>query len=294
MTGHLRFNKNHLRRFRFSQFAEDGGDLARLYVLAFNTGVVKVGRTKLIQTRFTNHISMAAVHGAEPAGAWVSRPHANAASNEMHLIQYCARAAKARVAAEYFRGIQLDDVVGRAEQLTYYSSHDDWAAALEATRLSVPATRTTRVGGHDEALFRGDVLVMLMTARNKTVAGLAVEIGLDRGTLFRLRRGEANPTFNVVVALASVLEVPIDAFAMPPAALALDTGDDLYELPGTSRRVPAAGPGSDGAQLQIPGFATDAYADPSLPASRGGVGAPASGCVVVSGSVSPRPGPGTT
>jgi DNA-binding XRE family transcriptional regulator len=213
MIGHFMFSAAELRPFKF---ASPSG-LGHLYAIAFDSGMVKVGRSETVQARVTTHVAAAAKHGASPLVAWISKPHVNTANNETRLVAFCAQNAENRLSAEYFTGLDFTNVVEHAETLPFHESRQEWLAAVQVFTTGKTVTQQQPLTGDtSESVFDEDALRWLMTINGIGVQALAELIGVDRATLFRLRRGGGNPTFNVVAALARVLRVPIDTFVKEP------------------------------------------------------------------------------
>lgn len=125
MNGHTLLSRADLTRFRFTGPARKADDQGYLYIVAFDSGLTKVGYTARPQDRITDHISAAAIHGVTPAAAWISKPHANARSNESDLLSRCHNSATARIASEYFAGLNFADAVDHALSLTFHDSHEE-------------------------------------------------------------------------------------------------------------------------------------------------------------------------
>jgi hypothetical protein len=114
------------------QAAGDGG---YVYVLRYDDGLVKVGRTRDARSRLTGHATTGRVFGRQLAEWWVSPPHDGWRENEKTLVSFAADLG-APVAAEYFPGISFDDLVARAKTLSFRAP--DPAAAKAASRQEPP------------------------------------------------------------------------------------------------------------------------------------------------------------
>jgi hypothetical protein len=119
MTNHVTYDQAELRQFRYKGLAVRLYGEAHVYVLAFDSGLIKVGRTTKPQQRINAHLDNAQVHRATPLAVWLSVPHANAKANEDALISYCAGIATLKTRSEYFVGVELADLVAYAESLSY-------------------------------------------------------------------------------------------------------------------------------------------------------------------------------
>jgi hypothetical protein len=97
--------------------AENGG---YLYAVAFDNGVVKVGRTLNPRGRLTNHRSGGRVFGAELTDWWVSPRHDCWEANEGTLIELAHQLGGIPTGgAEYFTGIDYDQLVEKAQALNF-------------------------------------------------------------------------------------------------------------------------------------------------------------------------------
>ncbi|WP_433541169.1 hypothetical protein ACQP10_08575 [Streptosporangium sandarakinum] len=96
-------------------------DRGQIYVIAFSTGVIKVGQSKDGKRRVAQHRSDSAKHGVSIDHVWVSPLHLNYEGNEGELIAFCRRSG-GRVAggnhqSEYFTGVDFAAVQAFAESL---------------------------------------------------------------------------------------------------------------------------------------------------------------------------------
>ncbi len=87
-----------------------------LYVVAFDTGVIKVGQTCEPRRRIYDHRRNGEAFGARITNLWVSDPHRNYATNEALLLARCA-AIGTRLKSEYFRGVPFRTAVWLASRL---------------------------------------------------------------------------------------------------------------------------------------------------------------------------------
>jgi hypothetical protein len=90
-----------------------------VYVVAFDSGLLKVGQTARPVQRIASHASAAATHGVTLTSTWLSGPHANTTENERALITYCRERAATQHRFEYFGGLDFDEIVAVAEKLEY-------------------------------------------------------------------------------------------------------------------------------------------------------------------------------
>jgi hypothetical protein len=92
-----------------------------LYVVAFDTGTVKVGQTEDPRRRLPNHLAEAAAFGVKVVSYWISPSHMNFRDNETRLINRCMGVSR-RTRLEYFHEVPYSTAVGFARELTYHSA----------------------------------------------------------------------------------------------------------------------------------------------------------------------------
>lgn len=90
-----------------------------LYIILFENGVLKAGRTQKPAKRIPNHASNAASFSTTIEKVWVSCHHDNYTSNETLLMSRIAANAKKQNKREYFEGISFDDAVALASKLSF-------------------------------------------------------------------------------------------------------------------------------------------------------------------------------
>ena len=88
-----------------------------LYVVQFNSGVVKVGRTMNPSARLKSHATGGRPHGISVVAQWLSQPHLAAKRNERLLIAFCRSRYRSVNDGEFFVGAEPDQVVAYAEDL---------------------------------------------------------------------------------------------------------------------------------------------------------------------------------
>lgn len=133
--------------------ADKNGYLGYVYVLEFDTGVIKVGKAVDARQRLTSHRSNAEAMGRRVVAAWVSRAHGNYAENERVLIDACASRASKVIRAEYFAGVGIAEARRVARGLPFEprnsrrEQHDKargeafvqmWTHGAHADRVAVP------------------------------------------------------------------------------------------------------------------------------------------------------------
>lgn len=92
-------------------------DESYFYVLAFDTGVVKVGVARDVLTRIGRHSATAIVHRRRLDEVWISVPHLDARNTERLAIAYCEQRATRRFSSEYFDGVTVAQVIGHVRRL---------------------------------------------------------------------------------------------------------------------------------------------------------------------------------
>ncbi|NEE44127.1 hypothetical protein [Streptomyces microflavus] len=93
-----------------------------MYIVAFASGVLKVGHALDVDARVQSHVKVGAVHGNAVVDVWVSPPHAHSASNERLVLDFClgrGELASGGRRGEYFAGIPFEAAKEFAESLSY-------------------------------------------------------------------------------------------------------------------------------------------------------------------------------
>lgn len=133
MTGPLVFDAadrgGPLKRIRRGH----GSDEGYVYVLSFDCGRVKVGRTIDPWTRVDELSRRARRRGATVLSGWVSVPHLGMAQTEDTLLSWCRSEAAAEPENEYFTGLTFNQVVQQALSLRY----PDYTERVEQIALSL-------------------------------------------------------------------------------------------------------------------------------------------------------------
>jgi hypothetical protein len=116
-----------------------------VYVLAFDNGTVKVGKTQNVGQRLNAHKSDARKFALTVTGEWVSPVHVEWNANENALKGIAASLGGTAVRPEYFSGVGFAAVVEEARGLPFTppqcSCHDahvsrrEYGIALEAFRM---------------------------------------------------------------------------------------------------------------------------------------------------------------
>lgn len=97
-------------------------DEGHIYILKFSTGVIKVGQTLDLVRRMREHRRDAEAFGAVIVDYWFSPAHHNYLENEVEMILRCDEVATWRSKREYFQGLDIDEVIAFASELTYYTA----------------------------------------------------------------------------------------------------------------------------------------------------------------------------
>jgi hypothetical protein len=88
-----------------------------VYVIQFNSGTVKVGRTSKPVARLKSVAQAGRPHGITVAAQWLSQPHTLAKQNESRLIDFCNARFAPLNDGEFFADATVEDVVAFAETL---------------------------------------------------------------------------------------------------------------------------------------------------------------------------------
>lgn len=112
---------------------------SHIYVIAFESGTLKVGRAADGLSRLATHRREAGRHGVEVVDEWCSPPcgENTAVLHEQSLLTFCASKGRLRAGAEYFEGVDFVEVVQFAEELIAKS----WSVPPESQPTSPTAPR---------------------------------------------------------------------------------------------------------------------------------------------------------
>lgn len=80
-------------------------DRGYLYVIEFDSGVIKVGKTANVESRLKSHAKTGLIRYA-----WASQAHLHCSKTERLLISYCGEHGQLHGGREYFRNLEHLDV----------------------------------------------------------------------------------------------------------------------------------------------------------------------------------------
>ncbi|MBG0826074.1 hypothetical protein HS048_36005 [Planomonospora sp. ID91781] len=104
-----------------------------IYVVAFDSGTVKVGQAADAATRLAAHRRDAARHGIKVAAEWSSSSHDAFLANERKLIDFCRQKGTPQAgSSEYFIGLEFTEVRDFAAQLSQHNSQTSFIPAHSA------------------------------------------------------------------------------------------------------------------------------------------------------------------
>lgn len=155
-----------------------------IYVLAFSTGVIKVGFSSNPRLRVNSYRTSLGPFGISISDLWVSEPHSQAAVGETTLIDFCRLRATPVNDGEYFTGIDLDTVVGFARTLP--------CTPLPVAPPSVRPVRPSSVPWKQVAdVIRERIADGTYPPRTRvpSVIQLATEFGIAQATAQKVHRG---------------------------------------------------------------------------------------------------------
>lgn len=89
-----------------------------VYVVEFNSGTIKVGRTANPASRLKSLATAGRPHGIAVASQWLSQPHGPAKQNEARLIDFCNAHYTPLNDGEFFGDASAEDVVAFGETLS--------------------------------------------------------------------------------------------------------------------------------------------------------------------------------
>lgn len=91
--------------------------MSSLYVVEFDQGTIKAGYSADPVKRVAAHIYQAAQFGISEVNQWISDPHPFGYKLERTLIWWCASCATGVHGAEWFKGLDFEEVKATALEL---------------------------------------------------------------------------------------------------------------------------------------------------------------------------------
>lgn len=143
---------------------------AYLYLVEFNSGTIKVGRTRNPASRLKNHATTGRPHGISVSRQWLSQPHRHAEDNERLLLKFCHSRFTSVNEGEFFENADTGEIIAFLEQLP--ESHDD------ASRIRL--TRYGRMGGKGGSWPEADPVIVLPLPEEIMTAVDAARGGMSR------------------------------------------------------------------------------------------------------------------
>ena len=183
-----------------------------VYLIAFDNGLVKIGRTRNIERRLIAHAQAAHNFGFAVTGKWVSPRHRGWMGNEDELIRLAHELGGKQTTPEYFRNVSFEVLAENARQLPFAAN----GAPSRRPALNAEAILHARI---HKFLTQQEVAMQ--------VSALCAEDGIkfDRSGLSYIENGKVErPNLKVVRALAQVLEM--EAAELFKAAADEDDEDD--------------------------------------------------------------------
>jgi hypothetical protein len=107
-----------------------------LYVIQFNSGTIKVGRTGNPATRLKNYTTHGRPHGISVTAQWLSQPHRGARKNEGRLIAFCKARYTPLNDGEFFGDADPAEVIAAAERLTTLEPNTDHLRMIRFGRVA--------------------------------------------------------------------------------------------------------------------------------------------------------------
>jgi DNA-binding XRE family transcriptional regulator len=184
-----------------------------IYLIAFDNGLVKIGRTQDIERRLVAHARAAHSFGFTVTGKWVSPRHRGWFANEDELIRLAHEMGGKPTTPEYFKDVSFDALVDKARQLPFTAD----AAPSRRPPLNAKAILRARIR---KFLTQQEVA--------EQVSALCAEgrIKFDRSSLSLIESGSVKrPSLKAVRALAEVLGMEADEMFAPDG----DADDDEPE-----------------------------------------------------------------
>lgn len=91
--------------------------MSSLYVIEFDQGTIKVGYSASPAKRVAAHITQAAQFGIGVSNQWISDLHPFGYKLERTLVWWCASCATPVYGAEWFKGLDFEEVKATALEL---------------------------------------------------------------------------------------------------------------------------------------------------------------------------------
>jgi hypothetical protein len=117
---------------------------SHVYVIAFDSGTLKVGRAADARGRLATHRREAARHGVKTTAEWCSPPCSarQAEHYERQVIAYCTSRGTLRAGSEYFSGLDFPEVRQYVEALTGGKQAPQPAEVRAAYPVPAPRSQT--------------------------------------------------------------------------------------------------------------------------------------------------------
>lgn len=156
-----------------------------VYVVAFDSDVVKVGRAKSATSRLHQHAKDARNHGHSITAQWVSPRHQAYKENEAALISFCSEHWAASSGKEYFAGADFDSVVEYAQGLRYMPTPID-----EVSRQLAKHSAISEAWESDRAARMATAELRDITERAELIRSLANDVNREQtsGAVFELAK----------------------------------------------------------------------------------------------------------
>jgi hypothetical protein len=90
-----------------------------VYVIAFDNGVIKVGRSEKVTKRLKSHEAMARSFGIAVTAQWGSPEHDGWVENERELMRLARELGGVPITDEYFTGVSFDVLAASAAELAF-------------------------------------------------------------------------------------------------------------------------------------------------------------------------------
>ena len=124
--------------------------MSYIYVIEFDDGLIKVGRTRRPDQRIKTHESNVFNFTKKKIkNRWVSNSHGNCNQNELLLVRFCSSKGESTGSREWFSGVIFDEVVSYAKSLQFSDknviekisfdkfSHPFFDANIEARKVNL-------------------------------------------------------------------------------------------------------------------------------------------------------------
>lgn len=200
--------------------------MGQIYVIEFDNGLIKVGRSTNANQRIKSHVgSVNAISGGKLINKWVSEDHTNEAENELKVIRFCAskygRSDKARLSREWIVCANFDEIVKFASNLTIKKEYKEKSDRSDAV--------VDRLYGTAEQIQERNKLALSYSCAQELEFFIQNSLGISCD-LFETKEKIGMSAFVIVVGVYFASENPIEMLINCTADIAESPSDYFFEV----------------------------------------------------------------